>query len=574
MCPPAGNFIGVIVQILILLGAVGLFLFGMKTMSEALQKLSGHRLRNMLTTMAGSPVHGIVASTAITALVQSSSAVTVMIVSFVNAGMLHLTQAIAMVMGANIGTTVTAWLVVLFGISFDIDLAAVPLIAFAAPLLLLRSERLRNLGNTLIGLALMLLAIHILRDAVTHFSTLSSFENYITLLRGHGHWSPLLFVLAGAAMTAVLQSSSATTALAIILCSTGVIPFKCAMALILGDNVGTTLTANIAATMTNTDGKRAALSHLLFNLVGVLWALPLLAVLARGIASLVAAFGGVSPLLNGSPSQAVALALFHTLFNVVNTLLLAGFIPQAAHALDRLIPGDRHAKRTSPLEGSALVSTSEMGLYQARENLALCMKRGGELTARVKTYFGEVNADNAQELFLLVRQRSDEEQTAYKQLEQQLARLTQQELSQEGRLLVQAMNQLLTQLRAATWLSVTAAQVIRRKKERNIWFTQPMREDLGVYFSIIQEAYFITHNNLTSDREGLPQREDRRIRMQAFLEEFSVSLEEKYLNPDDEQETHYQAAVIFAELTSCIGRLAMCVLKIAEGTAQLEQDHQ
>lgn len=459
MCPPAGNFIGVIVQILILLGAVGLFLFGMKTMSEALQKLSGHRLRNMLTTMAGSPVRGIVASTAITALVQSSSAVTVMIVSFVNAGMLHLTQAIAMVMGANIGTTVTAWLVVLFGISFDIDLAAVPLIAFAAPLLLLRSERLRNLGNTLIGLALMLLAIHILRDAVTHFSTLSSFENYITLLRGHGHWSPLLFVLAGAAMTAVLQSSSATTALAIILCSTGVIPFKCAMALILGDNVGTTLTANIAATMTNTDGKRAALSHLLFNLVGVLWALPLLAVLARGIASLVAAFGGVSPLLNGSPSQAVALALFHTLFNVVNTLLLAGFIPQAAHALDRLIPGDRHAKRTSPLEGSALVSTSEMGLYQARENLALCMKRGGELTARVKTYFGEVNADNAQELFLLVRQRSDEEQTAYKQLEQQLARLTQQELSQEGRLLVQAMNQLLTQLRAATWLSVTAAQV-------------------------------------------------------------------------------------------------------------------
>lgn len=256
MCPPAGNFIGVIVQILILLGAVGLFLFGMKTMSEALQKLSGHRLRNMLTTMAGSPVRGIVASTAITALVQSSSAVTVMIVSFVNAGMLHLTQAIAMVMGANIGTTVTAWLVVLFGISFDIDLAAVPLIAFAAPLLLLRSERLRNLGNTLIGLALMLLAIHILRDAVTHFSTLSSFENYITLLRGHGHWSPLLFVLAGAAMTAVLQSSSATTALAIILCSTGVIPFKCAMALILGDNVGTTLTANIAATMTNTDGKR------------------------------------------------------------------------------------------------------------------------------------------------------------------------------------------------------------------------------------------------------------------------------------------------------------------------------
>ena len=202
------------------------------------------------------------------------------------------------------------------------------------------------------------------------------------------------------------------------------------------------------------------------------------------------------------------------------------------------------------------------------------MKRGGELTARVKTYFGEVNADNAQELFLLVRQRSDEEQTAYKQLEQQLARLTQQELSQEGRLLVQAMNQLLTQLRAATWLSVTAAQVIRRKKERNIWFTQPMREDLGVYFSITQEAYFITHNNLTSDREGLPQREDRRIRMQAFLEEFSVSLEEKYLNPDDEQETHYQAAVIFAELTSCIGRLAMCVLKIAEGTAQLEQDHQ
>ncbi|MFQ8804916.1 MAG: hypothetical protein ACLR8Y_07150 [Alistipes indistinctus] len=188
-------------------------------------------------------------------------------------------------------------------------------------------------------------------------------------------------------------------------------------------------------------------------------------------------------------------------------MLLAGFIPQAAHALDRLIPGDRHAKRTSPLEGSALVSTSEMGLYQARENLALCMKRGGELTARED---------------LLRRSQCGQRTGIVPAGPPTLGRgtnriqansnnsshwLTQQELSQEGRLLVQAMNQLLTQLRAATWLSVTAAQVIRRKKSATSGSPNRCREDLGVYFSIIQEAYFITHNNLTSDREGLPQRE-------------------------------------------------------------------
>lgn len=245
----------IILPIIMLLGAVGLFLFGMKTMSDALQRASGQRLYAQLNRVAGSPFRGILLTTTATAIIQSSSAMTVMIVGLTHAGLLNLSQAVGMVMGANIGTTATAWLVALFGIQPDFNLLATPLIAIAFPLLLTKRVRLRNLGSILIGLALMLLALDLLRETTSQLMAQAPVERQLAQLDNYGLWSPVLFLLAGTVMTMLLQSSSATTTLAIILCSSGAISLENAMALILGDNIGTTATANIAATMTNT-GRR------------------------------------------------------------------------------------------------------------------------------------------------------------------------------------------------------------------------------------------------------------------------------------------------------------------------------
>lgn len=324
--------------IVTVLGSVCLFLFGMKWMGSALQRLSGGPLRRALRSMTLSPGRSVLSGTLITAVVQSSSVVTVMIVSFVHARLLGLRQAVAMILGANVGTTVTAWLVVLLGFGFDSTSVAMALLIPAFGMSALGRKRTRDAGRMLCGLALLLLAIGIFGSNVASLTGRPAVTDWLAGLSGRGAGTALLFALAGALLTALVQSSSAMTAFTIVLCGGGLIPFEYALAMVLGENVGTTATANLAAVVTSADARRAALSHFLINLFGVLWALPLLPWLALGIADLIVWAGGVSP-LTSAVSQPVGLALFHTLFNAVNAMLLFPLVPRLAGLTRRLIRG-------------------------------------------------------------------------------------------------------------------------------------------------------------------------------------------------------------------------------------------
>ena len=383
--------------IVTVLGSVGLFLFGMKWMGSALQRLSGGPLRRALRSMTLSPGRSVLSGTLITAVVQSSSVVTVMIVSFVHARLLGLRQAVAMILGANVGTTVTAWLVVLLGFGFDSTSVAMALLIPAFGMSALGQKRTRDAGRMLCGLALLLLAIGIFGSNVASLTGRPAVTDWLAGLSGRGAGTALLFALAGALLTALVQSSSAMTAFTIVLCGGGLIPFECALAMVLGENVGTTATANLAAVVTSADARRAALSHFLINLFGVLWALPLLPWLALGIADLIVWAGGVSP-LTSAVSQPVGLALFHTLFNAVNAMLLFPLVPRLAGLTRRMIRGKGRARQagSGPVRVPR-IPEGELSAYPLRVLLAKRVRAVYGMFSDVRGYFRETDPQRAGE---------------------------------------------------------------------------------------------------------------------------------------------------------------------------------
>ena len=335
-----------ILQIFTLLGALGMFLYGMNLMSSGLQKAAGDRLRGFLSAMTSSPFKGVLTGLGITSVIQSSSATTVMVVSFVNAGLLTLAQAISVIMGANIGTTVTAWLVAWLGFKADISILAVPLMAVGFSLSISKQDRRRNISELIVGFSLLFLGLSLMKNSVPDLQQTPEVLSFIQGWQGYGFGSVLIFLVLGTILTLVLQSSSATMALTLIMLNLGWIRFDMACAMVLGENIGTTITANIAASVGNSSAKRSALAHTVFNLFGVVWALiaypfllKLVGVITSGIFGVPnpAALGFTVEVLtdaNGLPiqtdSQTAALyglSMLHTLFNVINTCILIWFIP-------------------------------------------------------------------------------------------------------------------------------------------------------------------------------------------------------------------------------------------------------
>lgn len=367
--------------ILTLLGSLGMFLFGMKIMSEALQKLSGERLRGIMRTVAGNRFSGVGTGCLVTCLVQSSSATTVMIVSFVNAGLLNLTESIGMIMGANIGTTTTFWLVSIFGFKFSISSIALPIMGVALPLLFVRKPRLRDTGEFLMGFGLLFLGLMFLKDSVPDIKSNPEVLEFIHNYTGHGLWSVLIFFVIGVLLTIVVQSSSVAGAITLTMAYKGWIDFPTACAITLGENVGTTITANLAALGANVQAKRAARVHFIFNIIGVIWAIALFG-----------AFTGlIESLVPGDSADAAQLPLhmaaFHTLFNILNTALLIGFVPQLARIAERLVkdesaPGRDHVGYESPL----VPATGELNLAEAERDV----QRMGEITRELLTGFADL----------------------------------------------------------------------------------------------------------------------------------------------------------------------------------------
>lgn len=324
-------------DILRLFGSLGLFLFGMKVMSDALMSLAGDKMRKILATMTSNRFLGIFTGFFITSIIQSSSATTLMVVSFSNASLLTLTESISVIMGANIGTTITAWLITLLGFKVSMSSIALPLVGLGFAFTFAKKENLKNWGGFIIGFAILFIGLQFLKDAVPDIKQNPEILEFLTRYTDLGFWSVLLFLFIGTLLTIIIQSSSATMALTLIMTAQGWIPFPLAAAMVLGENIGTTITANLAAIVANYHAKRTARAHLIFNIIGVIWVLVLLYPFLKFIEWLVSLTGSESPYASAAAIP-VALSLFHTTFNITNTFLLVWFIKPIANIVEKFVP--------------------------------------------------------------------------------------------------------------------------------------------------------------------------------------------------------------------------------------------
>ncbi len=371
-----------------LLGALGLLIYGMRMMSEALQKMAGPQLRHILARMTTNRLTGMLTGTLVTCAVQSSSATTVMTVSFVSAGLLTLGQAISVIMGANIGTTLTAWIM---SLGYNVDLTSFVFPAFFVGMLLIYKKKQRFLGDFLFGIAFMFLSLVMLSTAGKELDLEHNEEvvSFFASFDTGSYWTILIFLAIGTVITCIVQSSAAVMAITILLCSTGVLPIYLGIALVMGENIGTTATANLAALGAGIPARRAALAHLLFNVIGVTWVLCIFYPFVNVVCNLV----GYNPALGGQVSLLpVVLAMFHTCFNMTNTLLLIGFIPQIERIVCWLLPERKQPQmeqfRLRYIQAN-IVQTPEISVLQAEKETALLGQR-------------------VQQMFTLVRQLADE----------------------------------------------------------------------------------------------------------------------------------------------------------------------
>ncbi|MBL9187096.1 MAG: Na/Pi cotransporter family protein [Opitutaceae bacterium] len=378
------------VGLLSLLGSLGMFLFGMKIMSEALQRLSGERLRAIMRAVASNRFAGVFTGCLVTSIIQSSSATTVMIVSFVNAQLLRLHEAIGLIMGANIGTTTTFWLVSFFGFKFSISAVALPVMGLALPMIFIRRAFWRDLGEFLMGFGLLFLGLMFLKDSVPDIKNNPEVLAFIQAYTGSGLGSTLLFLVFGAILTVIVQSSSVAGAITLTMAFKGWIDFPTACAITLGENIGTTITANLAAIGGNVEAKRAARVHFLFNILGVVWAVGLFSQFT----------GFIDWLMPGDATakehMPLHMAAFHSLFNIFNTALLIWFVPQLARISERMVrapaPGEKgrdHVGYESPL----VPHTGELDFAEAERNVVRVGTLGRELLEGFGTIFDSDGSD-------------------------------------------------------------------------------------------------------------------------------------------------------------------------------------
>ncbi len=331
-------------QALRLLGSLGLFLFGMKVMSDALMLLAGSRMRGILATMTSNRFLGISTGFLITSVIQSSSATTLMVVSFANASLLTLTEAISVIMGANIGTTITAWLIAILGFKVSMSEIALPLVGFGFLFMFSKKEKFKNWGSFIIGFAILFIGLQFLKEAMPDINENPGILSFLQRYTEMGFGSVLLFLLIGTVLTVILQSSSATMALTLLMTAEGWIPFELAAAMVLGENIGTTITANLAAILSNFQAKRAARAHLIFNLMGVGWMLAVFYPFLRGVSSLMIELGSDSPYASAA-AVPIAISLYHTCFNVINTFALVWFIKPIGRIVEWAVPERRLPER-------------------------------------------------------------------------------------------------------------------------------------------------------------------------------------------------------------------------------------
>lgn len=545
-------------------GALGLFIYGMKVMSEGIQRVAGDKLRNGLASMTNTRLGGVLTGFFTTSIIQSSSATTVMIVSFVNAGLLNLKQSIGVIMGANIGTTITALIIVIFGFKISITAFALPILAIAVPLFLFaRADRWKYLGEFLIGFSVLFIGLGALKDLVP--SNLSAeTQEFIGQLGEYGFFSTILMVVVGTIVTIIVQSSSAAIAITLTLCAKGIIPFEMAAAIVLGENIGTTITANIAAVIGNTHAKRAARAHLIFNLIGVLWMLILFNPFLRLIDSIVVSLDLGSPFTNVD-SIKDGLTAFHMLFNILNTLILVWFVDLIARVVIKMVPSKEGDDEIFKLKyiSTGIVKTPSLSLQEVKMEI----RQFGDILASLcknskKLLLSEDKGKTAQ----LKSRIYDLENTTDKfeeEVSNYVIRITSEELS------INHSNQIRDVLSIASEFERTGDEYLRLVKHferldaKKVVLTPKQISKLEGLYDLISDAVGIVKSNLNV--EDLSEvNEEEALSKEKEINDYVVKLHKQNLKSIEAKEYSVKTGVVYKDIIASLETIGDHLLNMSQ----------
>lgn len=559
-----------IIDFLTLVGALGFFLYGMKVMSEALQKVAGDKMRTILAKMTSNPVKGVLTGLLITGIIQSSSATTVMVVSFVNAGLLNLIESIGVIMGANIGTTVTAWLISLLGFKINISIISLPLIGIGFPLLFSKKNKRRFWGEFIIGFAMLFLGLDFLKGSVPDIKSHPEIFSFLANYTSHGVWSFLLFLGIGTVLTMIIQSSSATMALTLVMCNNGWISFDIAAAMVLGENIGTTITANLAAAVANVSAKRAARAHLIFNLLGVFWVSFFFPFFLKLIAAFLIKSGGNSP-FEDPHAIPVALSIFHTGFNITNTLIFIWFTKFIALIVTKIVPQgeDTEEYRLQYIQ-SGLLSTSELSIHQAKKEILVYAKRVEKMFGMVEEMFNETNEKKFYKLYDKIEKYEGISDRMEVEIASYLTKISEGELSHLGSKRIKAQLTIVSELESVADCCYNLAKTLLRKKDGKIWFDQNLRENIQKMMSLVSESIFEMQKNL--DHGYTKINIEHANVLESKINNYRDRLKKDHLQGIEKQEYSYKTGVIYSDLFSECEKCADYVINVSEAVEEINKD--
>ena len=548
-----------------ILGSLALLIYGMKVMSEALQKMAGSQLRHILGAMTTNRLTGMLTGTFITCAVQSSSATTVMTVSFVNAGLLTLAQAISVIMGANIGTTLTAWIM---SLGYNVDLTIVVFPAFFLGIMLIYSKKRRYFGDFLFGIAFLFFALVLLSGAGKDLdlehnpSVIDFFSSFDT----KSHLTIITFLLIGTVITCIVQSSAAVMAITILLCSTGVLPIYLGIALVMGENIGTTATANLAALGANAQARRAALAHLVFNVFGVIWVLCLFYPFVNLVCSLV----GYNPDGNMSAAQKatllpIVLAMFHTCFNVCNTTVLIWFIPQIEKLVCQLIKpkADKEDEdfRLRFIQ-TGIMKTPELSVFEAQKEISSFGERIQRMFGMVRELLEIKDGKAFEKLYDRIEKYEGISDSMEIEIAKYLDQVSDAHLSDDTKAKIRAMLREISEIESIGDSCFNIARTIKRKVDNKEEFTEKQHENIHQMFLLVDEALTQMNFMFTHDRHTLDM--NRTFNIETEINTFRYQLRNQNIEDVDNHLYTYGIGTMYMDIIQESEKLGDYVVNVAE----------
>ena len=562
-----------ILQLFTLIGALGMFLYGMNFMSSGLQKASGDKLRGILTSMTSNPLKRVLTGLGITALVQSSSATTVLVVSFVNAGLLTLVQAVGIIMGANIGTTLTAW-VTAVGFSVDISAFSVPLMILGFIFTNSKKQQYKNIGEFIVGFALMFLGLSFMKSSAgSLLSNMDAMMVFFSHFTEFGFGSDLIFLLAGTILTIVLQASSATMAITMLLTTSGLIDFELACAMVLGENIGTTITANMAAAVGNTSAKRAALAHTLFNVFGVIWMLIVFRPFLKLVGIVMVAVGFDNPLTvdlttpEAGPTLLYGISMLHTLFNITNTLILIWFAQTIVNIVTKLIKTpvntDEDAFRLRYID-AGIIGAPELATEQATNEIVHFAKISKNGLGYIREAINETDPEKFEELRgKLVKYEEISDRIEY-EIATFLNAVSANELSSDTSSLIKAMYKIIGELESLGDSGEAISRILSRKKIHKRTFNEETVKKLNNMVNLVEAAYDSMIFNLEAISEHRLDNIQNAYNAEENLNVMRNNLRDEEIENIDRNSDNYVTGVYFMDLINELEKMGDFIINVSQ----------